>query len=931
MVTGNQTCMKTVKFKTFLSALGILLSVLIMISPFLFKQVGFTFFFSIILTISLLLLGSLYFLKSSAVWLAEEYKYKYIKILLFFLVLVYFAIAWRTVANRYMHPGQSVYTNSDYYYIKHTGFLAKDSFALIDDKNYNNALFDDLKGRAVVYYSDPDTVFIKTNGLETPFFYSISSESNTEFLNPYFTETLNKSVSISDGTMSVTLRINKLNKTQTSYTFEINGKSFISEFNKPINAGFPNLKTIFKSTTAPENLVDSLTWLDGCMLIKSDYNFERNENAGANSRYHFFPSPTLRQLINQNNIRILLDETVVPHINRENIKNISGHRILLRTGTQLDGDALYEIIPTNKQLNITKNRPFEIYRFPKLKNIPAQINLNVTSQSDFSTWKSKYVFHPDILHSPNHKLHINGILSFISDKEGVSPSPHLLDFNTIDSLRYDSIQAGKEFLLSTLQNIQKAPVFFWKFKLENTIKQNPVSDYWISMFPVWFLISFTFYILYNYKKQNFTFPVLEFSLHLILLIFLTLKLWLLWRYYAFPPDAAEGSYKGTGIGKIFGISTTSMVFMIPPVLFLLLSLFYNIKRLDLYSPNFTKKFIKIQDYFWCRALYFIAFIVPGALLVVLKKVVFKSDNAVSLFIVISLIVYLFIVFLNNKGIISTWVKWAMLLSTTAALAFAESGLSVVIAHGIACYFIIYFAAYRSPIRKNSIWVFQIIALTFCFLFLIPGFNRMLWSKVVPILNEKGISENTKFRASILSQSPEQAYLSTGSNKLEVTRFFNAYDNLQFVEYYSNIAPNVIQGNYMLQPYQQTGVNYKNQASDLVLSRYVVAEHGKGLARILVLLLFFPLAVICFYILRQNDIRKLRPYFDVSAFSACLLFMWSYYLYACNFNILPFVGQDFPFVSITSYTTYFVPLVLIFSILFFYHFKPTIYETDESLS
>jgi len=927
--------MKSLTIRKWLSWVGIAIGIVIVFSPFMLKQSGFTLLFLIITLMTILLLGSMHLLKISTNNLSKDYQYKYAKISIFTIVLLYFSLAWPTIVKRYFYPKEEVFTNADYHYIRHTGFCASDSLILINGANMQTALLDEFQGYAVALKTDDGKVTIRADQLQVPFFYSTSGEKNTILLNPFFNESLNNNLFVNDGINRFTLKIQRISRRKTAYIFDVNNHSFTSEFDKPLNSGFINLRNVLKGTTISDNLLDSLTWLDGCMLIKTDYNFKENQSALMSSRYHFYPSLALRQLITLGNIAIRFDDDINPRLSQPVSEVISGKEILFRTGWMLDGDPLYKLSIKGKWIDLNKERPYEIYRLPRTSQLPAQVNLNITSQSNFPTWKSRFVLLNDFLHQDEHLLHVNSIVSFINDKAGVSIEPiTLLDFNAGDTLRIENIIPGNDFLLSAHRNTYSRVGFFWKYRIENMVAQNPVSKSWVVLFPTWYLLCFVFYFLANDKKNYFKFPVLEIMIHLAILVFLSLKIWMLWRFYAFPPTVAEGSFKEVGIGPMLGISfltPTRFVYLIPPSLFLFFSLVNGYKKIFLrIIPIRIERFVRKLSVLWRFVLTILLYLLPFVLLIVLKLFIL-SDKYVSLFIVLCVTYYILIIAFNNRGLISSVQKWIILLILTALLVIAETGLSVIMAHGLACYYILYFGSYRMPLFKKRILILQLVIFIACFLFLIPVVNRAVWSSVIPSLNKSGISQNTKYRASILSQSPEKAYLSTLYQKEEVARFFNAYDNVQFIEYYSHESPKKINDIFSLQPHLQTGVKYKDQASDLVLSRFVIAEHGKTLARLLLFLLFLPFAVICYYILLQVNMKVDHPFIDSSAFAASLLFMWSYYLYACNMNILPFVGQDFPFISLTSYTTYLVPIVLVFSIVFFYHYKPQKNDTNQDLS
>lgn len=923
---------KKIPLKKWLSYFAVALCIFFAASPFVFSYSGFDLLFGITAGMFFLMAGLIFGLNQSGKRFQNEDTYGFAKAIVFAISILYFCIAWPSVVKRYIYSDETVFTNSSYHVLRHTGFAAKDSFTFIS-RNEVNALFEKLEGEVVVSKSADNNVVLSADQPESPLFYAKDKLSATNFLNPYFTETIKNKITISTGGVQFIFFAEILSKSKAIYSFTINNRSFTTDFSRPLDAGFINLKSILTGSSVPENLLEGIPWLDQCMLIKNDYNFEKNEPATKKTQYHFFPSPALRQLIQSGAVAIRFDENVAPGIRTNTQQTISGKTIYLRTGNLLDGDPLYKITVKGQMLDINKERPYEIYRLPSDTVIPQQINISLTSQKNYSMWKSKFVMLNDLFVSGNHQLHCNSILSFVHDKAGVSCAPlSLLDFNAGDTLRIEKIKAGQEFLASTYRNITSRSGIFWKFKLDDLIGQNPINKSWLLLFPAWFLLCFLVYYLFKADKGQPDFSIMEASLHLALLLLLSFKLWLLWRYYAFPPTAVEGAAQKTGIDPPFNIkliSSEKMIFIIPPLIYFLLSISELFKKViaSVFILPLNKFLNKSTSGFkqWLIPIFlFIIFI----FLCLLKKYSFKG-SLVSVFIFAIAAYFLYITILYRRGLLTSLQKWGLMVICLVPLGYAETGLAVIYAHALACYYLLYFAGYRKLIYKKRIFGGQLALFLICILFLIPPVNRQIWSYSMPIFNQLGLSENTKFRASILSKSPETAFLGTDLKKEELSRFFNAYDNIQFIEYYSHLQGGKSHTPFTLLAHQKTGVKYKDQASDLVVSRYIVAEHGKYLTLLFLLILLLPVAVAGIDSIRWDNLKSRIPYFDTILFAGSLLFMSGYYVYACNMNILPFVGQDFPFLSITSYTTYLVPLLLILVMLYFVNnSKPEQHGTDE---
>ena len=109
--------------------------------------------------------------------------------------------------------------------------------------------------------------------------------------------------------------------------------------------------------------------------------------------------------------------------------------------------------------------------------------------------------------------------------------------------------------------------------------------------------------------------------------------------------------------------------------------------------------------------------------------------------------------------------------------------------------------------------------------------------------------------------------------------------------------------FKLQPHSIQGCTYPTQTTDLVITRYVLAEHGE---RVIIRLLVLILLLILIYALeiKISDIANLT---SIGALIILYSIAWLVYLSATNRIV--FVGQDFPFLSISSKVSVFIPLML----------------------
>ncbi len=178
-----------------------------------------------------------------------------------------------------------------------------------------------------------------------------------------------------------------------------------------------------------------------------------------------------------------------------------------------------------------------------------------------------------------------------------------------------------------------------------------------------------------------------------------------------------------------------------------------------------------------------------------------------------------------------------------------------------------------------------------------------------IVNYANSKAHMRYRAEI-QKLPKDEKIDT----LIITKEFNSDDitfimrsalNQWFINQYAAAGNKLSETGktFKLQPHSSQGCTYTTQTTDLVITRYVLAEHGE---RVIIKLLVLLLLLILIYALeiKISDITNLT-----SAGALILLYSIAWLVYLSATNRIVFVGQDFPFLSIQSKVSVFIPLML----------------------
>lgn len=108
--------------------------------------------------------------------------------------------------------------------------------------------------------------------------------------------------------------------------------------------------------------------------------------------------------------------------------------------------------------------------------------------------------------------------------------------------------------------------------------------------------------------------------------------------------------------------------------------------------------------------------------------------------------------------------------------------------------------------------------------------------------------------------------------------------------------------FKVQPHSNQGCSYTTQTTDLVVTRYVLAEHNEGIIRLFLAMLAILVLIFVFEV--DMSVASNRRF----VCGALLLYVISMLVFLSATNRIVFVGQDFPMISIQSKAT------IIFSVL-----------------
>lgn len=197
-------------------------------------------------------------------------------------------------------------------------------------------------------------------------------------------------------------------------------------------------------------------------------------------------------------------------------------------------------------------------------------------------------------------------------------------------------------------------------------------------------------------------------------------------------------------------------------------------------------------------------------------------------------------------------------------------------------------------------------------------------------------QKTKYRIDVLIMPTDKAIelaYEEGNNYEPVIR---AAENQWFINtfIFEKNNPDANSVSFHLLPHapQNKGVRYNAQATDLVASRFFIAEHGKWSVLFYVLLLILPVIMLApFYKLYPDFTNRVNTNYPAVTVGFTLL---NYLLISALLVILAatgkyiFFGQDMPFGSILSKQSVLFPSLIILATIFLFRHVPQEYYSNR---
>jgi hypothetical protein len=899
--------------------------------------------------------------------ITKEFKWIYIFLLIIFGGLAYFPL------QHYLYPeiDDNSFKNADYHILKQKGFAFDSLLYLVHSQAPNEALWDNKEGEIILthdsillkdYY---EPFYVETNrdinGNNT--YFHLLNSTLKEDVSEGFTLTRNH-----DTIFSIKIIPYEIKKRKYCH-YILQAKGYApdtSAFKQRINIGYPLNTIIERAPKFNSRYPDSLRLIVEDALLVREYitcnqwgkPLVEKENT---SKLYLMPNSsffTENILFNQNPVKeqskpftiFLPDSTMLFY---SGLGHTRTDVYSINKGSAKDVRLLY-VLPKMQYIRNEDSHSF------------IASSTDAAVRSDLS---SGYLY--NLFEESDNVNHIDARFRYFVASSREAMFFETIDLYSDNPAEKHSFQANQEFYLQANNDLAHNNLR-WIFEVTDMRGTNTLQWWLFGVFIWGFILLVSIRLWVDACKYPRTLSFLELSVYVMILCFGIVRLILAWRMSTFPPveDIEAAVFEKMRDSFDIYLYTVIPCCLFPGILIVidLIRKFIDLIR-KLIVIDLIRKFIdlirkKIKNKLRINTHWFYSFLFVGGSFAFLVLCFFRVIPGSERFtnIVYPVCAYFFFSWLivrekekNSEKdqmdfATALIVEWVL---TTAYLFCQDTGFTIIFLFFTAVYLCIHY----SFATQNKWWLL-IIIITMILIGLIVGYQGEILSLLfdnidwlMSILGFAGIvislilllctlkrdavltriitsigivlfivmlvlkssiadwinkKEHMRYRIEVQRLAPtesiDELIEETQFESSSMTYIMRAAHNQWFINQYAKSYQTGI-ADFQIQPHSNQGSSYTTQTTDLVVIRYILAEHGPCLIWILLIILFL-LVPIYFYEVRQEKMAN-----RILSGTFLLPFIIGLFVVLSVTNRITFVGQDFPFMSITSRIAVIFPLLL----------------------
>ncbi|MEM6685205.1 MAG: hypothetical protein AAF617_05360 [Bacteroidota bacterium] len=846
------------------------------------------------------------------------------------------------VLARYIHSSDAeFYKNVETHAIEHLGydFANTHEFKLFNSKKPTTALFDEEQGMFSVKVDSSQTATpfqIAYKNLGKPLWISIDKAGNNYKI-------ANDSLPVWKPNEALNIRFSARRNLTCSYTVDNNKKhSFAFTFSEQLkdstkiisdtivknrlNIGYPLLDMVEKcfDIELTESEIEALE--ESYLVRNTIYSSQKGKTL---SPLHLYSGKLLKKAtvqLNGQQIRPLAD---VQHIALK------------------DKSYFYFGIGQNRsdkfQLNFHTNRSTLDYkshlRYPLFFNDSLQKAELLLSTSVDDIIKSSRDYNGVINFEGRSRYdniyHINASIKYAIEDGRTALNAKKIDNNS-GELELKKIIQNKPFALKT-----NTKAVDYLVQVTNYNQNLLTKWYWLP-FLLLLLAAMLFYLIIHKYDRTLGFSgsndsaqtkllnalKIEYGMYWVITAFLTVRIYLLWRMYAFPPldDITYFEFEKLQSMQSFEWTLYALIgFLVVRFGYLLFQILEpTIPFQYKYEEIATKMNLLSQG-----AKLGICALIWGSVFVFLF--VFKST---IIFVTTSILLPLFcFIFIDSKiPDEEDKIEWKLLgirlinfiIYIAIYFAFDAGFCLIAIAMG-SFYFLIkntYFLLRQPPKTRKNRYVVTTVVLV--------GFLSVFFAHYIIPLGDALVGDRIAARGEIIYKKPGEMLLGAGFNSDKSRYILWASESHWFANnhLYERIINNA---NYKFPnirtQYNSRGVSLTVQTREFVVLRYLIFEHNIWLPILLIAHFLALLLIIGYYYYPKRN-EEPTHYFNVLG-AISLFLILSTIMYLVCLNGIIFIGQDFPFLTLTGNASIIIPFALFCYVVLFINYNKLEYVQDKT--
>ncbi|MBO4875765.1 MAG: hypothetical protein J5542_10720 [Bacteroidales bacterium] len=737
--------------------------------------------------------------------------------------------------------------------------------------------------------------------------------------------------------------------------YAVNNDSIVcdtSSFVKEINQGY-SLLDIIAQTPSIDIGEDLDLYFSDCYLVREKINAKDSGyiNPGKNesrlllmpgNSFYYFDDLTINGNRYPNKSEVSVPRTDDMYLFSGHGKNRTDILRLRREGKA--ASRLEYILPHMKQLRNMDGRVF----------VTSSIQIVAEDARE-----GGYLF--NIFDSEENFNHINANIRYTVGTPRDSINFCVTDLYSDDPNNTITVSSDEEFLLSTHNKGENS--ISWIMEMENFRETNPMQWNHIFLFIFVFIVLIGIRILIDSmligaKGYKSSLSMFELAAYIVVLSFCTVRLILGWRASTFVPIDDVSEYVFSKMRENVMFSGWTWVVWFVPIICMLYPILHKYKLWN----KFVIWYDKVLPFKKENTFVAILFILVLGVLFGLSKISFLNRLCnIPIPIIVYFLFDIWIRHLKEKDNNAKWVAANNAIVMFGYLVLMDAGFSIIFISYLIVYYGVIEVLYRKVKKSKSIFkksLPPVISIIVCvgLYFVLQGqgeimiflFSHISWiisimmvlslvmavvlikkakmfllsaiyilcavvclldiTTVYPIITNKVENKaHMRYRAEIQKLEKDKKIDDLirrnefGSN--DIVSIMRTAHNQWFINQYIKSGKEK-DSFFKIQPHSNQGCSYTTQTTDLVVTRYVLAEHNEGVIRLLLAMLVMLVLVFVFEV-DMSDVSNRR---FVSG--ALLLYLISMLVFLSATNRIVFVGQDFPMLSLQSKATMIFSMLLL---------------------